>query len=328
MTSHTSRPRARLAIAALAICALTAADAAAQIGRPFTPLIVLTDVNAAMVGIYVGRDTIDEMTAAGGITVFASMSPNGPLVASVPYLPPFNAPINELDPVYTWSFFGVPAGTYYVAIVLGVVQTPNIPNNAWTQVVVPGGCTSPPGTGLVTRAAAGGPANVRLQLAAWGGCSTSYLVEAGTTPGGTNVLSFEQPGDALTASNVPAGNYYVRVRGRNALGTGRHSAVLPVAVPACTTLDEAEYDFQASVAGNQVTLTWTPGPTPPGGPITFYEVAVFQPSSPIEAWPHFLLPSLAPSVTTTLPSGSHRLALIAGNRCGTFLAGMVLFTVP
>ena len=166
MTSHTSRPRARLAIAALAICALTAADAAAQIGRPFTPLIVLTDVNAAMVGIHAGPYTINEMTAAGGVTVFASMFPNGPLVASVPYLPPFNAPINELDPVYTWSFFGVPAGTYYVAIVLGVVQTPNIPNNAWTQVVVPGGCTSPPGTGLVTRAAAGGPANVRLQLAA------------------------------------------------------------------------------------------------------------------------------------------------------------------
>ena len=328
MTSRTSRPRARLAIAALAICALTAADAAAQIGRPFTPLIVLTDVNAAMVGIHAGPYTINEMTAAGGVTVFASMFPNGPLVASVPYLPPFNAPINELDPVYTWSFFGVPAGTYYVAIVLGVVQTPNIPNNAWTQVVVPGGCTSPPGTGLVTRAAAGGPANVRLQLAAWGGCSTSYLVEAGTTPGGTNVLSFEQPGDALTASNVPAGNYYVRVRGRNGLGAGRHSAVLPVAVPACTTLNDADYELQASVAGNQVTLSWTPDGPPPGGPITFYEVAVYLPDSPIAAWPHFLLPSLATSVTTTLPSGSHRLALIAGNRCGAWTAGTVLFTVP
>lgn len=324
------RSKSWLAMAVLALSALTTADAAAQVGRPFTPLIVLTDVNAAMVGIYVGRDTIGEMTAAGGVTVFASMSPNGPLVASVPFLPPFNAPINELNPVYTWSFFGVPPGTYYVAIVLGVVQTPNVPNNAWAQVVVPGGCSGPPGTGMVTREVAGGPTAVRLQLAAWGGCSTSYLVEAGTTPGGTNVLSFEQPGGALTASNVPAGDYYVRVRGRNAQGLGGYSRVLPVSVPACPTVvvEETEDGPQASVAGNQVTISWTPDPAPPGGPITFYEAALFQPESPIESWPRVLLPTLATSITATLPPGLHRVAIVAGNRCGTWTVGVATFTIP
>ena len=317
---------------ALSTLALGATDAAAQaqVGQPFTPLAVQTYPNVAEIGIYLGQNTIDEMNAAGGVTLFAASAPNGPILARIAYTAPFVRDPNELNYVYSWAYHGVPAGTYYVTVILGIVATPNIAANQWAQVVVPGGCSSAPGIGLVNReATTGGPNAVQIRLAAWGGCATSFLVDVGTTPGSANVTSFEQSGGALAAAGVPAGNYYVRVRGKNALGVGPYSTVLPVAVPACSTLDEADYGLQASVAGNQVTLSWTPGPTPPpGGPITFYEAALFTPSVPIEAWPRVLLPTLATSVTAPLPSGPHTVAIIAGNACGSWMAGVVAFTIP
>ena len=220
-------------------------------------------------------------------------------------------------------------GTYYVAVILGVVATPNIAASDWTAVVVPGGCSGPPGIGLATQEAAGtGPNDVRLRPASWGGCGSSFLVEVGTSPGSANVGTFTLAGGVLAASAVPPGNYYVRVRGQNQFGLGPHSAVLPVSVPACTTIVMADYQLTATVNGSQVTLNWTPGPPPLGGPATFYEVAIFAPSVPLEAWPRVLLPTPATSISASVPSGAYRIALVAGNSCGTWFAGTTTFTVP
>lgn len=316
-----------LVLLALALGALTAADAAAQVGRPYTPLSVKTYPNIAEIGIYVGQSTIGEMDA-NGVTLFAASAPNGPILARIAYTGPFADP-GEGNYVYSWFFPGVPPGTYYVTVVLGVVAAPNIAANQWAQVVVPGGCTSVPGTGILTReATAGGPNAVQIRLATWGGCATSFLVDVGTTPGAANVTSFEQAGGALAAAGVPAGNYYVRLRGKNALGVGAYSAVLPLAVPACTTITQTDYNLTAAVAPGQVTLSWTPGAPPPGGPITYYEAALPAPSVPSEAWPRVLLPTLATSVTAALPPGPMTVVLMAGNACGSWEAGIVTFTVP
>jgi hypothetical protein len=169
---------------------------------------------------------------------------------------------------------------------------------------------------------------VRLRPASWGGCASNFLVEVGTSPGSANIGTFNLPGGVLAASAVPTGNYYVRVRGQNPFGLGPHSAVLPLSVPGCTTVDEANYLLTATVNGGQVNLSWTPGPPPPGGPPTFYEVAIFAPSVPLEAWPRVLLPTPATSISASVPPGSYRLALVAGNSCGTWLAGSTTFTVP
>ncbi len=173
-----------------------------------------------------------------------------------------------------------------------------------------------------------GPNDVRLRLATWGGCASSFLVEVGTSPGTANVGTFSLPGGVLAASAVPAGSYYVRVRGQNQFGLGPHSAVLPVSVPACTTVDETDDQLTATVNGSQVTLNWTPGPPPPGGPATFYEIAIFAASAPLEAWPRVLLPTSATSISASVPSGPYSVALVAGNSCGWWLAGSTVFTVP
>ncbi len=327
---HVRRRRSSigLALAALVAGVLTAAESAAQVGTAFTPLAVQTRPNIADIRIYTGQNTLDQMTSAGGVTLFAAASPNGTVLARVPYFPPFVPQTDEQNNTYGWTFFGVPPGTYYVAVILGVVATPNIPANAWTAVVVPGGCTAPPGVGLVTRESTGaGPTDVRLRFAAWGGCASSYLVDVGTTPGSANVGTFAVPGGVLATSAAPAGNYYVRVRGQNQFGLGPFSRVVPVSVPACSTVVEDDYGLTATVSASQVTLNWTPGAPPAGGPPTFYELAIFTPSVPADAWPHVLLPTVT-SFSASVPPGQYTVALVAGNGCGTWIAGLVTFTVP
>lgn len=319
---------ARLA-AALVVSLLCAVEAGAQNGTPFTPLAIATAPSYASIRIYTGQNTIDQMNSAGGVTLFAATAPNGPILARVAYSAPFVPNPNELDPTYGWDYPGVPPGTYYVAVILGIVATPNIADSAWTQLVVPGACPSAPGTGLVSREVFGNTGNnVRLRLASWGGCASSYLVELGTSPGAANLGSFPVSSGVLGGTAVPAGTYYVRVRGQNGAGVGPYSAVLPVTVPACTTIDEDDYTLTSTVVGNQVTLNWTPKPPPPGGPVTFYELALFAPSVPLEAWPHILLPTPVTSISASVPPGAYTVALIAGNSCGSWLAGVVAFTVP
>ncbi len=59
---------------------------------------------------------------------------------------------------------------------------------------------------------------------------TSYIVEAGSFPGGTN-LAIVDTGSAspsFTATGVPPGDYHVRVRAKNACGTsGPSNEVIP-----------------------------------------------------------------------------------------------------
>ena len=80
-----------LVLLALALGALTAADAAAQVGRPYTPLSVKTYPNIAEIGIYVGQSTIGEMDA-NGVTLFAASAPNGPILARIAYTGPLADP--------------------------------------------------------------------------------------------------------------------------------------------------------------------------------------------------------------------------------------------
>ena len=101
---------------------------------------------------------------------------------------------------------------------------------------------------------------------------TSYVIEAGSGPGLSNLANFGTNNTATTfsASGVPAGTYYVRIRAQNAGGTSAPSneSILVVGGSGCTAPPNPPTGLTSSVSGGTVTLTWA---APTGGcPATSY----------------------------------------------------------
>ena len=122
-----------------------------------------------------------------------------------------------------------PAGTYYVRIRASNACGTSRPSGeifftVGTGVALPG---APAGlsASVVNR-------NVRLTWTAPTGSITGYLLEAGTSAGLANLVSFVVgTTPVFDTTNVPPGTYYVRVRAITAAGTGAPTADVAVIVP-------------------------------------------------------------------------------------------------
>jgi hypothetical protein len=88
------------------------------------------------------------------------------------------------------------------------------------------GCQAPGPAAPLSASVAGG--RVTLQWNAAPG-AVDYVVEAGSSSGAGNIASIPAAGTTLSA-RAPAGTYYVRVRPRNACGSGWWSNEVTVAV--------------------------------------------------------------------------------------------------
>ncbi len=96
-----------------------------------------------------------------------------------------------------------------------------------------------------------------------GGPATSYVIDAGTAPGLTNITTLTVSGSttSLVATGVPQGVYYLRVRARNVLGTSGPSPERAVIVGPCMAPNTPSA-LNANVVDQFVTLGWAP---PAGG---------------------------------------------------------------
>ena len=113
--------------------------------------------------------------------------------------------------------------------------------------------------------------NLRWSPPILGARPNRYLLEAGTTPGGTEITPGLDVGAGTGwAVTVPLGTYYLRLRARNAFGTSPPTAETVLRITtSCDTMPDAPADLVAAVSGSLVTLGWTPAG---GGPITGYRV--------------------------------------------------------
>jgi hypothetical protein len=107
----------------------------------------------------------------------------------------------------------------------------------------------------------------RVTLSWTGDGSSSYIVEAGSAPGLSNLANADVgSANGLIADNVPAATYYVRVRARNAAGISGPSNEVIVVVAggggACNGAPNAPTALVASSSGSSVTLQWN---APSGG---------------------------------------------------------------
>lgn len=119
----------------------------------------------------------------------------------------------------SFSAFGVGAGTYFVRVYASNdTSSGTSPPSNEVILTVGGGCILPMAPGNLTASVSG--LNVTLNWAAGAG-ATTYVLEAGSSPGRTDVLVTDLASAAttLSAGGVSPGSYFVRVRSKNACGT-------------------------------------------------------------------------------------------------------------
>ncbi len=247
-------------------------------------------------------------------TLVASLSPDGTAIATQPL------------GVRTSVQVQAPDGTYYVRVVATVAGT-TVPSNEIVVVVGPTPVPTAPlalgvtVTGNTFVMAWTAPANAAVAPVA------TYVIEAGTTTGATNLANFATGGAATSflTPPVPNGSYYVRVRARNASGTGPPTSDLRVVVgpppPGPPVLT-------SSVAGDRtVFLAWTAPLT--GAAVTGYQLqagtapglsnagVLLLPSAPLDF--------VAPGV----PAGTYFVRVVATSALGLgFVSNEVAIVVP
>ena len=166
-------------------------------------------------------------TSSSGTTVFLSWnapsaggSPNAYIIeaGSAPGLANL-ANFSTGNTATSFSSGGVGAGTYYVRVrARNSAGTSSASNESALIVGGGGGCATPLP-----------PGNFQLTLNnggtvgfAWSGSAgaTSYVIEAGSLPGSSNLANSDlgSPATSATFGGVGAGTYYVRLRAKNACG--------------------------------------------------------------------------------------------------------------
>lgn len=122
----------------------------------------------------------------------------------------------------------LPPGRYFVRVRAADGSETSPPSNE-VVLLVPEGLTLPGTPGTLTSSVAGGVVSL-----SWGAATgaASYVIDAGTTSGATNIGSFPLAGTGTTFSAaVPPGTYFVRIRAVNAAGTSAPSNEVTVVVP-------------------------------------------------------------------------------------------------
>jgi hypothetical protein len=152
----------------------------------------------------------------------------------------------------TFSTSGVGSGSYYTRVRASNSAGTSGASNESLLVVGGGGCTSAPGapSGFTLTGNSGGTVSF-----SWGGSSgaTTYIIEAGSTPGSANLANSDLGSSATSATftGVGAGTYYVRLRARNTCGTSGVSNEVTLVVgssPTPTTLSIRSWGAQFTVS--------------------------------------------------------------------------------
>jgi len=120
-----------------------------------------------------------------------------------------------------------PAGTYYVRVIARNAFGGSPASNEIT-VTVGTSCQPPTSAPMMLQPTVSG-STVTLNWVSPGGDVTGYILEAGSSPGATDLLNMMTPGTSFTG-NAPVGTFYVRVRAVNGCGTGLASNEVSVTV--------------------------------------------------------------------------------------------------
>lgn len=210
---------------------------------------------------------------------------------------------NSFEPGSRVQFGGLPTGAYFVTVqtVAASPATGFYGAQVWNGVACPGTCgpadAVAAGTPIAVTAGSGvSGINFTLQARndapgaptllthtvenfgvrfSWqpptsrvGGRATSYVLEAGISPG-TTIASLTSNSPTLLVPGAPPGRYYIRVRGVNAAGTGPASSEIQITINGDGSgALGAPTSLSAFMSGGRLTATWA-APTSGGVPTSY-----------------------------------------------------------
>ncbi len=197
-------------------------------------------------------------------------------------------------------------GTYYIRV---LAQNAAGVGPATADVVATVGV--PPAAPQNAVASAAGSVVTLSWTPSAGGTVSTYIVQAGTAPGASNVFN-GAVGTATTVSGaVGAGTYYLRVLAQGPGGTSAASNEASVVVgPACTVPGAPV--LSGSRSGNVITITWT---TPAGGPVTGYTVRAGSSSGTSNLYNSAV--GSTTTVSAAVGTGNYFIRVVADAACGS-----------
>jgi hypothetical protein len=155
----------------------------------------------------------------------------------------------------------------------------------------------------------------------------SYVVEAGSYPGASNILPGFVTGSlatGLTATNVPRGTYHVRAKVQypGYRSEPSNEVVVVVGGSGCSAPPGEPSGLAYTVAGRVVTLTWNPS----SGPVTSYVIS----AGPAQG--HFTFRgdtgSSASKLVAAVQKGTYYVRVQGKNACGVGPGADVVVVVP
>lgn len=183
--------------------------------------------------------------APTGYVVNASLSPNGPLVASLP--------VTDTTLIVS----AVPNAVYYVHVRAVNLDGTSAPSN---EVIV-----AVPGSGTACSVPPNAPSNLSadvdesLVTLSWsppvGGCAPAgYVVQAGSAPGLSNLALLNVGAATELMVSAPPGTYFVRVVALNAFGNSVASVEIIVTVG---PVDRVTIGFGGLTTNSETVTTYT-----------------------------------------------------------------------
>jgi hypothetical protein len=160
---------------------------------------------------------------------------------------------------------------------------------------------------------------------------TTYIVEAGSAPGRSDLATFSTGNAApsLSAPGLGAGTYFVRVRAANSGGVSAPSNEVVFAIgggpvpTACTVAPGVPGGLRSSVNGSTVTLAWNAAS---GGP-TSYVVEAGSSSGRADLVVSDSGNAGTSLVATGVGAGSYFVRMRAHNACGAGAASNEVIVV-
>ena len=212
-------------------------------------------------------DAPDDLLPVLGYVVEAGSAPGQSDIGVVP------------TPGLAMTLESVPDGTYFIRVKALRAGGAGAASNEVTVRVgaAPLPCTVAPGAPVLSGGASGTVAVVSWVASLAGGPPTSYVMQAGSGPGQSNLASLTLD-SAVTSFSSPApdGTYFIRVIAVNACGSSPASNELTITIgvppPPAGPAPGAPSSLTAQVVGSQVTLTWAPPVS--GGMATRYIIEV------------------------------------------------------